>query len=449
MAQRQVISYGFWDFCLTRLSRGWWLLLAGLVAMPPAFGAPADPEDPANQDARIFLRAGSLFDPVTTRVQTNVLIEITGERISAIKDVALPPSAQVIDLSDKFVLPGVMDMHTHIVAPLDKDFFAPLFLSPHRATIGGVVNAHRTLLAGFTTIRNVGASDYQDVALRDAINAGEVPGPRLAVSGPALGITGGHCDENSLNHSFEQRAQGVADGPWAVRAMVRTNVKYGVDLIKFCATGGVFSKGTQLGARQYTMEEMRAIVDEAHTHGRTVAAHAHGNEGIRFAIEAGVDSVEHASFLDAQTIRLAKKHGTALSMDIYNTEYTLAEGEANGVPKENLDKEREVGAIQRESFRMAVKAGANMVFGSDAGVYPSGDNGKQFQRMVTFGMTPVQALQAATTASAKLLGWEDRVGRIAPGFFADIIAVEKSPLKDISAMENVVFVMKGGTIYKR
>ena len=180
-----------------------------------------------------------------------------------------------------------------------------------------------------------------------------------------------------------------------------------------------------------------------------MAAHAHGNEGIRFAIEAGVDSVEHASFLDAQTIRLAKKHGTALSMDIYNTEYTLAEGEANGVPKENLDKEREVGAIQRESFRMAVKAGANMVFGSDAGVYPSGDNGKQFQRMVTFGMTPVQALQAATTASAKLLGWEDRVGRIAPGFFADIIAVEKSPLKDISAMENVVFVMKGGTIYKR
>jgi imidazolonepropionase-like amidohydrolase len=241
----------------------------------------------------------------------------------------------------------------------------------------------------------------------------------------------------------------VADGPWEVRTAVRRNVKYDVDLIKFCATGGVFSKGTNVGQRQYTLEEMQAIVDEAHTHGRRVAAHAHGNEGIRFAIRAGVDSVEHASFLDDETIRMAVEAGTALSMDIYNTEYTLAEGEKNGVPEENLAKERQVGEIQRESFRKAVAAGANLVFGSDAGIYPHGLNGRQFARMVRFGMTPLQALQAATLRPAVLLGWENDVGRIAEGYYADIIAVNDSPLADISVMEQVDFVMKGGVIYKQ
>jgi imidazolonepropionase-like amidohydrolase len=270
----------------------------------------------------------------------------------------------------------------------------------------------------------------------------------MAVSGPAIGITGGHCDDNTLNHSFEQRAQGVADGPWAVREAVRKNVKYQVDHIKFCATGGVFSKGTKVGQRQYTIEEMQAIVDEAHTHGRPVAAHAHGTEGILFAIRAGVDSIQHASFLDADTIRLGKEKGTAFSIDIYNTEYTLSEGEKNGVPKENIDKEREVGTRQRESFSMAVKAGANVVFGSDSGVYPHGDNGKQFARMVQFGMSPLQAIQAATVGPARLLRWQNDVGQIAPGFFADIIAVDNSPLDNIAELEHVVFVMKGGTVYK-
>lgn len=397
----------------------------------------------------VFVKAGMLLDVATGRTSNDQVVYVIDGKIEAVGgDIEIPPGATIIDLGDKFVLPGVMDMHTHVVRGLDKSYFSGLFQSPHRRMIGGVVNAERTLLAGFTTIRNVGAGDYQDVALRNAIDAGEIPGPRMAVSGPSLGITGGHCDNNTLNHSFAQRSQGVADGPWAVREKVRENVKYGVDLIKFCATGGVFSKGTKLGQRQYTFEEMQAIVDEAHTHGRKVAAHAHGNEGIRFAIRAGVDSIEHASYLDRETIRLAKQHGTALSMDIYNTEYTLSEGEKNGVPEENLDKERQVGTIQRESFTMAVERGANVVFGSDAGIFPHGDNGKQFARMVRFGMTPLQALQAATVRSAELLGWEDRVGRIEPGLNADIIAVDGSPLENIEVMETVTFVMKGGEVYK-
>jgi len=312
-----------------------------------------------------------------------------------------------------------------------------------------VVNVEKTLMAGFTVIRNVGADDYMDVAVRNAINAGEIPGPRMAVSGPSLGITGGHCDDNNLNHSFKERKQGVANGPWAARQKVRENVKYQVDVIKFCATGGVFSKGTKVGQRQYTQEEMNAIVDEAHMHGRTVAAHAHGTEGIKYAIQAGVDSIEHASFLDKETIELAKKHGTFFSMDIYNTEYTLAEGVKNGVPEENINKEKRVGERQRQSFTMAVKAGVKMVLGTDAGIYPHGDNAKQLSRMTKFGMTPLQAIQSATLNSAELLKWQDKVGQIKVGYFADIIAVESNPLKDITTLENVTFVMKAGKVYKK
>jgi len=397
-----------------------------------------------------YIKAGRLLDPVSGKVTRDAVISVQGERVTGVggKETVIPEGAEVIDLSNAFVLPGLMDMHTHLMGFVDRNYFNQYFLSPHRAVIGGVVHADRTLQAGFTTVRNVGAADYQDVALRDSINDGDVPGPRMAVSGPALGMTGGHCDDSSLNHTFNERADGVADGPWAVRQMVRKNIKYGADLIKFCATGGVFSKGDAVGATQYTLEEMKAIVDEAHMHGRKVAAHAHGTEGIERAIEAGVDSVEHCSFLDDEAIRMAKKNGTWLSMDIYNTEYTLSEGAANGVPQENLDKERQVGTRQRESFSMAVKAGANMVFGSDAGVYPHGDNGKQFARMVQFGMTPLQAIQAATINSAELLGWQDRVGRIEPGYYADLIAVDGDPLEDISELEDVDFVMKGGVVYK-
>jgi imidazolonepropionase-like amidohydrolase len=396
------------------------------------------------------IKAGSLFDSRSGKVTRDAVIVVEADKIVGVGDArtTIPNDATVIDLSSSFVLPGVMDMHTHIVGHLDNYFFAGYFQSPHRATIGGVVNAEKTLMAGFTTIRNVGASDYADVALRNAINAGEIPGPRMAVSGPGLGITGGHCDNNSLNASFEEKGDGVSDGPWEVRKQVRKNVKYGADLTKFCATGGVFSKGTKVGMTQYSLEEMQAIVDESHTHGRKVAAHAHGNEGIKRAIVAGVDSIEHASFLDREAIRMGMDRGTFFALDIYNTEYTLEMGAANGVPEENINKEREVGTIQRQSFTLAVEMGAKVVFATDSGVYPHGDNGKQFARAVRFGMTPSQALMSATSLTAELLGWEDKVGAIEPGMFADIIAVNGNPLEDISEMENVDFVMKGGVVYK-
>ncbi|MFT5038735.1 MAG: imidazolonepropionase-like amidohydrolase [Flavobacteriaceae bacterium] len=403
-----------------------------------------------SQAATTVIKAGHVLDVASGKWQKDQLIFIDDERITDIQpdSSVIPDKVTIIDLSGQYILPGLMDMHTHLMSYLDKDFYAGLFQSPHRAVIGGVVNAEKTLRAGFTAVRDVGSSDYMDVALRNSINAGEVPGPRIAAAGPALGITGGHCDDNALNHSFKSKADGVADGPWAVREMVRKNVKYGVDLIKFCATGGVFSKGTKVGMRQYTLEEMKAIVDEAHTHGKIVAAHAHGTEGIKFAIQAGVDSIEHASFLDKETIMLAKKMGTSFSMDIYNTEYTLSKGAENGVPEENINKERQVGERQRESFTMAVKAGARMVFGSDAAIYPHGDNAKQFSRMVKFGMTPLQAIQAATINSAELLNWQNDMGSISKGKFADIVAVSSDPLKDIAVLESVDFVMKGGVVYK-
>lgn len=405
---------------------------------------------PALADTMTIIKAGTLFDSKTGRITRNAVIVVEGEKIVAVGNSAttIPEEATVIDLSDSFVMPGVMDMHTHIVGNLDNYFFAGYFQSPHRATIGGVVNARKTLLAGFTTIRNVGASDYADIAIRNAIDAGEIPGPRMAVSGPSLGITGGHCDNNALNSSFEERSDGVADGPWEVRTQVRKNIKYGADLTKFCATGGVFSKGTKVGMTQYTLEEMQAIVDESHTHGRKVAAHAHGNDGIKRAILAGVDSIEHASFLDREAVQMGIDRGTYFALDIYNTEYTLEKGEANGVPEENINKEREVGTRQRQSFTLAVDMGAKVVFATDSGVYPHGDNGKQFARAVRFGMTPSQALMSATSLTAELLGWEDKVGAIEPGLFADIIAVHGDPLADISELEDVDFVMKGGVIYK-
>jgi len=398
-----------------------------------------------------YVKAGSMFDARSGRMLNDRVITIEDDRIRSVggPDTPIPDGATVIDLSSSFVMPGLMDMHTHIIGHLDPNFFAGYFQSPHRATIGGVVNAEKTLLAGFTTVRNVGAGGYADIALRDAIDAGEVPGPRMAVSGPSLGITGGHCDRNSLNHAFEERADGIADGPWAVRERVRKNVKYGADLTKFCATGGVFSKGTKVGATQYTLEEMQAIVDESHTHERRVAAHAHGTDGIKRAILAGVDSIEHASFLDEEAVRMGIERDTVFVLDIYNTEYTQEMGAARGVPEENLRKDRETADRQRQSFAMAVKMGAKVAYGTDSGVYPHGDNGKQFAWAVRYGMTPAQAIQSATVVSAELLGWEDRVGQIAPGMFADIVAVDGNPLDDISELEDVDFVMKGGVVYKQ
>ncbi|PCK32186.1 metal-dependent hydrolase family protein [Pseudoalteromonas piscicida] len=397
-----------------------------------------------NADSAIDVVSGKLISPVTVVVEDN---KITSMGKSNRK--AYPKGAEVIDLSGHTLLPGLYDMHVHLTSDAHVHGYKRLQRTAPRAAITGVRNAKRTLDAGFTSVRNLGAAGYADIALRDAIYDGDVPGPRVNAAGPSLGITGGHCDNNLLTHEHKVFSEGVADGPWAVRKKVRENIKYGANLIKFCATGGVLSKGTKVGAQQYSQEEMTAIVTEAHLRGLTVAAHAHGTDGIKSAIKAGVNSVEHVSFVDDEAIQLAKDKGTYFSMDIYNTEYILGEGEKAGILPESLDKERKVGATQRASFTKAVKAGVNMVFGSDAGVYPHGDNGKQFSRMVKFGMTELQALQAATINSATLLKQHTQLGSLEAGKLADIIAVKGNPLKDISVMENVTFVMKDGKIEKQ
>lgn len=297
-------------------------------------------------------------------------------------------------------------------------------------------------------MRNVGAAGYADVALRDGIDAGEIDGPRMLVSGPALGITGGHCDENLLAPEYHYASQGVADGPWAARAKVREVIKYGADLIKICASGGVLSKGDQPGTPQYTLEEMTAIAEEAHKLGRKVAAHAHGTQSIKDAIRAGIDSIEHASLIDDEGIALAKQHGTFLVFDIYNDDYILTEGAKQGMLPESIEKERKIGKLQRQNFRHAFLGGARMAFGTDGGVYPHGDNAKQFPVMVEFGMKPLQAIQAATTEAAELLGWKDRAGSVEKSYLADIIAVDGDPLADVSALAKVRFVMKGGKVYR-
>ncbi|CCQ12843.1 Xaa-Pro dipeptidase [Pseudoalteromonas luteoviolacea B = ATCC 29581] len=394
-----------------------------------------------NADAAIDVKTGTVIKPVTIVIEDNRITTV-----SKTTKIALPPHAKVIDLPGQTLLPGLFDMHVHLTADANVHGYKRLARTTQRDTITGVMNAKRSLEAGFTSVRNLGAEGYADIALRDAINDGDVPGPRITASGPSLGITGGHCDNNMLTHEHSIVAEGVADGPWAVRAKVRENIKFGADAIKYCATGGVLSKGTKVGAQQYTLDEMQALVDEAHLRGLTVAAHAHGTEGIKSAIKAGVDSVEHVSFLDDEAISLAKQKGTYFSMDIYNTEYILGEGEKAGILQESLDKERIVGGTQRESFRRAVKAGVNMVFGSDAGVYPHGDNGKQFSRMVKFGMTELQALQAATINSATLLKQADKLGSLEEGKLADIIAVKGNPLSDISVMEQVSLVIKNGKV---
>ena len=350
---------------------------------------------------------------------------------------------------DKTVLPGLIDTHTHVTGDPTLPPYYGYGISIPREALMGARFGRETLLSGVTTIRNVGAGGYSDVALRDAINAGDVIGPRILASGPALGITGGHCDSNMLAPEYNERGEGVADGVDAVRAMVRKNVKYGADVIKYCGTGGVFSKGTRVGAQQYTPEEVAAIVDEAHMHGRKVAVHAHGANGIKVALKAGVDTIEHASLIDQEGLDLAKKNGAFLSMDILNTEYTQTQGPKRGELEEFLRKDREVAQAQRDNFRKAVQMGIKLTMGTDTGVHPHQDAPKQLAYMVQYGMTPMQAIQAATKVGAEALGIEAEVGQIAPGYAADIVAVTRDPLADIHAMDDVEFVMKQGTVYKQ
>jgi len=398
------------------------------------------------------ITADRMIDVANGKVVKQAAVIVTDNIITAsgrLKDLTVPNEATRIDLGNATLMPGLMDMHVHLTSDATRHGYKRLEVSLPRAAITGVKHAKATLDAGFTTVRNVGAPGFADVALRDAINAGDVVGPRMFVAGPSLGVTGGHCDSNLLPYEYDNYSEGVADGPWEVRKKVRRNIKYGATVIKFCATGGVLSKGTKVGAQQYTFEEMKALIDEAHLRGLTVATHAHGTNGIKAAIKASVDSVEHVSLLDDEAIDLAKKNGTYFSMDIYVTEYILGEGEKAGILEESLNKERIVGKTQRENFEKAVKAGVNMVFGSDAGVYPHGDNPKQFARMVKFGMTPIQAIQAATINPARLLKQEATLGSLEKGKLADIVAVPGNPLDDMSLMEKVGFVMKDGQIVKQ
>ena len=399
----------------------------------------------------LVLKADRLIDVENGKLISNAVVVIEDDTIVAAgeaRKVTFSKDSKIIELGDYTLLPGLMDMHVHLTSDATKHGYKRLADSLPRVTLTGVKHAEATLMAGFTTVRNVGAPGFADVALRDAINDGDITGPRMFVAGPSLGVTGGHCDNNLLPYEYHTVSEGVADGPWEVREKVRRNIKYGATVIKFCGTGGVLSKGTKVGVQQYTFEEMQALVDEAHMRGLTVATHAHGTDGIKTAIKAGVDSVEHVSLLDDEAIKLALKHGTYFSMDIYVTEYILSEGAKAGILEESLAKERIVGQRQRDNFAKAVKAGVKMVFGSDAGVYPHGDNGKQFARMVKFGMTPMQAIQASTINAATLLKQQEVLGSVSEGKKADIVGVKGNPLDDISLLENVGLVVKDGQIVK-
>ena len=396
----------------------------------------------------IVIRAGRLLDVKTGKTLTNQTIVIQGDKIASVgADAQIPAGAQVIDLSNATVLPGLIDAHTHLT--MNPNFgYSMLANSVARQALIGAHNARVTLEAGFTTVRNVGAFNYSDVALRDAINAGDVPGPRMLVSGPPLSITGGHCDNNLLPFEDHATNPGVADGVEAVQHKTREIIKYGADLIKICATGGVLSHGDNPQASQYTLEEMKAIVADAHRLGRKVAAHAHGAQGIVWASEAGVDSIEHGSYIDDAGIAEMKKDGAYLVPTLYLMDWFFENAEKIGTPAELIAKGREVMPAARKNVARAFAAGVKVGFGTDAAVYPHGLNAHEFAVMVKLGLSPLAAIQAATVNDADLLGWSDKIGTIEAGKFADIVAVDGDPLADVTTLERVKFVMKGGEVVK-
>lgn len=399
--------------------------------------------------SRTLLRAGHVLDVHTGKETPAETIIVEGDRITAIAPTASTPTKpgdRVVDLTAYTLLPGLIDVHTHLTMATNFDPYFELSMTPGKEAILGVENAKTTLEAGFTTVRNVGANDFTDVALRDEINAGHIPGPHMQVSGPPLGITGGHMDQNLLPEQYHVVGEGVADGIPAVQHMVRQNIKYGADLIKIGASGGVLSKGDDPQASQYTLEEMQAIVADAHRLGRKVAAHAHGAQAILWASEAGVDSIEHGSYLDDAGIAMMKQHGTYLVPTAYLIDWVQQYG---NLPPIYQQKMKDVSAVEKQNAIKAIKAGVKVALGTDAAVYPHGLNAHELDVYVNqFGMTPLAAIQTGTVNAADLMGWTDKVGSLDAGKWADIIAVQGDPLADVRILQHVPFVMKSGVIYK-
>ena len=402
----------------------------------------------------VYVRAGRLFDGTGDGVKRDVVLEIEGDRIKSV-GAQVPPGAEVIDLSGATVLPGLIDVHVHLTSRADhfEDIWQFKTSFPQEAMVA-VVHARRTLEAGFTTVRDVGGPPFAAADLRDLINEGYLPGPRIVASGPCISITGGHCDLNNYPPSVHvtlfpaERDFAQADGIDEMRHVVRAQIQHGVDVIKVAASGGVFSRGDTPGAPQLTVEEMRIAVFEAHKTGRRVAAHAHGTQSIKDALNAGVDSIEHATLIDDDGIRLLKEHGAWMVGDLYNDDVILGKAEELHIPKEYVEKERAIGQLQRQNWAKAVRAGVKAAFGTDAGIFPHGENAKQLAVYVRYGMTPAQAIRSATSVAADLLGRSHDVGTLQAGRYADLIAVRGDPLADVRVLESVPFVMKGGKIVK-
>ena len=425
------------------------LTLAGAVFLTAATGQSLGQQAEKTAAKRTLVRAGHVLDVKTGKVadaQTIVVVGDTIQSIAPTASVTAEAGDAVVDLGGMTVMPGLIDVHTHLTMNPEFDPYRELISTSAKEAINGVVNARTTLMAGFTTVRNVGASGFVDVDLRDAINAGQVAGPHMQVSGPLLGITGGHCDENLLPIEYHVVSDGVADGIAQVQHQVRQNIKYGADLIKICATGGVLSKGDDPQASQYTLEEMQAIVADAHRLGRKVAAHAHGAQGILWATEAGVDSIEHGSYINDEAIAEMKKRGTYLVPTLYLEDWMLEKGH---LPAFYHQKMVDVSAVAKQNIKHAMQEGVKIALGTDAAVYPHGLNAHELDVYVNqLGMSSLAALQSATVNAADLMGWTAKTGTLEPGKWADIIGVEKNPLDDVRVLEDVKFVMKAGVVYK-